>query len=162
MSNPRTTLNNRRRKLRRLNPNRNKSMVVLSKYIAKYAWIPLAFMAGWLLPRFYLVVVDPRHHDNPKIFLEKEENPTTPYEQNEAEYDYLYPDKSQEEIKQEEERKREMAKNHPKPEPRYQPKKTGQKSNLRSAVSSVGGDELIDMRDLNRKIPFEVPLGGEL
>eukprot|EP00980_Cylindrotheca_fusiformis_P004845 scaffold1034_cov127-Cylindrotheca_fusiformis.AAC.26 len=59
------------------------------------------------------------------------------------------------------EKHKQPAGHHPKPHPQYQPRQVG-KSNLRSIVgiNSRTEKEMIDMRDLNKNLPFDNPSGG--
>jgi hypothetical protein len=157
-----TKLTKRRRRLHRLHTTKG-----IRQYFGlfKYGWIFLVLITGWLVG-FYIVVVEPSYlKQKPQNYREQllmTEEGANPPRKNKNSFQFY---KSKDEIEKEKALKVELAKFHPKPEPRYQPHRAGHKFNLRLAFNNLkgtgGGEELIDMRDLNRKMSFEVPEGGK-
>ena len=138
-----------RRALRRHTTRRKKSKsgTPLSQFLCKYSWIVLLLITIWMMGfiRLWFTIHSQIPIDAKAVLSDEEEI-----------------EKPNEEIRYNEYREREEPKAqekpldyHPRPDPKYDTR-----SNLRSIANSNAGRDLIDMRDLNRNLPFDNPAGG--
>jgi hypothetical protein len=136
---------------RRSNNSRSKAPFI--KFFFTYGWVGLILITVWL-GGFYFVcqsstISSPTPQEIDKILRTDEEDARPEEEGEDA-------------TPQEDAESQEY---HPKPKPKYQPQQTA-RSNLRSILHSKhepgpSDKAVIDMRDLNRKLPFDNPIGGE-
>jgi hypothetical protein len=146
----------------RLNRRRNKSSsnAPFIKFLFTYGWVGLILITVWLGGLYFVyhssTISSPTPQEIDKILRTDDEN-ARPDEQGD--------DGTPQEDAGAPQEGAESQEYHPKPKPKYQLQQTA-RSNLRSILHSKHGPgpsdkAVIDMRDLNRKLPFDNPIGGE-
>lgn len=122
-------------------------------YFISYGWVGLTLIIVWLGGFYFVYHFSSSSSPTPqeiKEILRADEEDGMSEEQGDDEAAHEEPAKPQE--------------FYPKPKPKYQPQQLA-KSNLRSILGKTGTSgaqrEVIDMRDLNKNLPFDNPSGGE-